>query len=297
MKRLVFAVFACLLISTSAQSTASASTSASLVTSAKAHMGTPYRYGGTTTSGFDCSGYTQFVFEKEGVSIPRSTDQQYSTGKSVAKSNLQTGDLVFFNTSGHGVSHVGIYIGSSKFIHASTSRGVMISSINDPAYWGKRYIGARRVKDFSAETTIASIPQVQYATRAEIAEILAKELNLSSTTNEATFTDISTSHPQYDVIAAVAEAGIFSGNSAGQFKPDDYLTRSELAKVLVGAFNIPIVSGTTPFTDVSTSNWANDYINTLYVNELTAGYTDGTYGTTKNVTSNEFKLFINRLSK
>ncbi|WP_262173889.1 C40 family peptidase [Saccharococcus sp. Marseille-Q5394] len=297
MKRIIFLVFACLLISTSTHDTASASTSTSLVSTAKAYMGTPYKYAGTTTSGFDCSGYTQFVFKREGVSIPRTTTQQYSTGKSVAKSNLQSGDLVFFNTSGNGVSHVGIYIGSSNFIHASTSRGVMISSINDPAYWGKRYIGARRVSDFSAETTIASTPQVNYATRGEVAEILAQELNLSSKASNQEFTDISTSHPQHEAIAAVGEAGIFTGNTAGEFMPNNYLTRSELAKVLVGAFDLPLTPGTTPFTDVSTSNWANDYINTLYTNKLTTGYADGTFGTTNKVTSSELLLFIERLSK
>ncbi|MCM3743943.1 NlpC/P60 family protein [Sporosarcina luteola] len=297
MKRIIFLVFACLLISTSTHDTASASTSNSLVSTAKAYMGTPYKYAGTTTSGFDCSGYTQYVFNKEGVSIPRTTSQQYSTGKSVAKADLQSGDLVFFNTSGAGVSHVGIYIGSSNFIHASTSRGVMISSINDPAYWGKRYIGARRVTDFSAETTIASTPQVNYATRGEVAEILAQELNLSSKASNQGFTDISASHPQHDAIAAVGEAGIFTGNTAGEFMPNNYLTRSELAKVLVGAFDLSLTPGTTPFSDVSTSNWANDYINTLYTNKLTMGYADGTFGTTKKVTSNELLLFIDRLKK
>ena len=295
MKRIIFLVFACLLISTSIYDTASASTSTSLVSTAKAHIGTPYKYGGSTTSGFDCSGYTQYIFKKEGISIPRDTSKQFATGKSVAKSNLQSGDLVFFNTSGRGVSHVGIYIGSNNFIHASSSRGVMISSINDPAYWGKRYLGARRVTDFSAETTIASTQQVNYATRGEVAEILAQELNLTSGAS-TTFSDISTSHPQYDEIAAVGEAGIFTGNSAGEFKPNNYLTRSELAKVLVGAFDLQLTPGTTPFKDVSTSYWANDYINTLYVNELTKGYADGTYGTSQKVTSNELRIFIKRLS-
>lgn len=297
MKKLIFLAFACLLLSTSTPAMASANTSTSLIKSASAYKGTPYKYGGSTTSGFDCSGYTQFVFKKEGIAIPRDTTSQFSTGKSVSKSNLKTGDLVFFNTSGKGVSHVGIYVGSNKFIHASTSKGVTISSINDPAYWGKRYIGARRVKDFSAETTIASAPKVEYATRAEIAQILVNELNLSKTGTETTFSDVSTSHPQYNVITAAADAGIFTGNSEGQFNPDDYLTRSQLAKVLVEAYHLPIKSGSTPFKDVSSSNWANDYINTLYVNKLTSGYADGTFGTNNKVTSSEFKLFMSRLKK
>lgn len=297
MKRMMFLVFACLLLSTSTPAMASASSATSLIQTASAYKGTPYRYGGTTTAGFDCSGYTQFVFKKEGLSIPRDTKSQYATGKSISKSNLKTGDLVFFNTFGKGASHVGIYVGSSKFIHASTSRGVMVSSINDPAYWGSRYIGARRVNNFQAETTIASAPEVDYATRAEIAQILVEELNLSVPTDGPTFKDVTTAHPQYKVIAAAAEAGIFSGNSAGEFMPDDYLTRSQLAKVLVEAYDMPIVAGKTPFKDVAQSNWANNYINTLYKNGITSGYTDGTFGTNKKVTANEFKIFMSRLSK
>lgn len=297
MKKFMFLLFACLLFSTSTPAMASANSSTSLVKTASAFKGVPYRYGGSTTSGFDCSGYTQFVFKKEGISIPRDTGSQYRLGKAVSKSNLATGDLVFFNTSGKGVSHVGIYVGASNFIHASTSRGVMVSSINDPAYWGKRYIGARRVKSFTSETSIASTPTIDYATRAEIAEILVAELNLSTSGSDMSFADVSVSHPKHDVITAAADAGIFSGNSEGQFNPDEYLTRSQLAKVLVEAFNIPLESGDTPFSDVSTSNWANDYINTLFVNKLTSGYSDGTYGTNNKVTSNEFKTFIDRIAK
>ena len=64
----------------------------------------------------------------------------------LVKTNLETGDLVFFNTSGKGVSHVGIYIGDGKFSHASTSRGVRVDKLNDPYYWGKRYVGAKRIR-------------------------------------------------------------------------------------------------------------------------------------------------------
>jgi len=69
----------------------------------------------------------------------------YASGKAVNKANLETGDLVFFNTTGKGVSHVGIYIGNGEFAHASTSRGVRVDKLNDPYYWGDRYIGAKRV--------------------------------------------------------------------------------------------------------------------------------------------------------
>ncbi|MFD0713135.1 C40 family peptidase [Paenibacillus sp. GCM10027626] len=112
-------------------------------------IGTPYHYGGTTTKGFDCSGFTMYVFKKIGVSISRTSGSQSKLGKKVAKSDLIPGDLVFFNTSGKGISHVGIYVGDNKFAHSSSSKGVTISGLSD-SYYEKRYVTARRV--MSTET-------------------------------------------------------------------------------------------------------------------------------------------------
>ncbi|CAM3264734.1 C40 family peptidase [Filibacter tadaridae] len=297
MKRFLFLVLASLLISTSVPAMASANSSTSLINTARNYMGTPYSYGGTTPSGFDCSGYIQYVFNKAGQSVPRTTGQQYASGKVVSKSNLQTGDLVFFNTSGSGVSHVGIYIGSSNFIHASTSRGVMISSINDPYYWGSRYIGARRVANFtsSAVTQVSKQKaEVKYATRAEIAEILAEKLNLKNNGSESAFTDVSSNHPNSAAIVSVAAAGIFTGNSLGEFNPDDYLTRAQLAKVLVEAFNLQGKTDSS-FKDVSATYWAKGYINTLYYHNITTGYGNGNFGINDKVTANQFKTFMNRI--
>ena len=125
-----------------------------LVTAANSVMGVKYARGGTTAKGFDCSGFVGFVFKKSGVSLPRTSAGMYSTGSKVAKKNLQTGDLVFFNTSGKGVSHVGVYIGGGKFAHSSSSKGVSVSKLNDPYYWGSKYIGAKRV---------ATVTQVAFA--------------------------------------------------------------------------------------------------------------------------------------
>ena len=124
---------------------ASSVSSTKIVSSAKNLVGIKYRFGGTTKAGFDCSGYIGYVYKQNGIKLPRTSAGMYSTGKSVKKANLQTGDLVFFNTSGKGVSHVGMYIGNGKFIHASTSKGVRVDKLNDPYYWGKKYVGAKRV--------------------------------------------------------------------------------------------------------------------------------------------------------
>ncbi|MCL1051913.1 NlpC/P60 family protein [Shewanella abyssi] len=106
--------------------------------------GTPYRFGGMSKSGVDCSGFVALGFnDKFGVKLPRTTDEQRSVGKSVSKNQLREGDLVFFKT-GWSTRHVGIYIGNDQFLHASTSQGVMISSLNN-RYWKQKYWLSRRL--------------------------------------------------------------------------------------------------------------------------------------------------------
>lgn len=116
----------------------------SIIKIAEKYLKTPYRFGGESPKGFDCSGFVKFVYAQHGKKLPRSADVQYKVGKKVERGKLKPGDLVFFNTYGKGVSHVGIYYGDGKFIHASSSRGVMFSKLKEP-YWHSRYLGARRI--------------------------------------------------------------------------------------------------------------------------------------------------------
>lgn len=117
-----------------------------IINTAKNLLGTRYIYGGTTTNGFDCSGYIQYVFAQNGVELQRTAAQQYTyNGTSVAKSDLQAGDLVFFSSSSQSVGHVGMYVGDGQFIHSSSGAGqVIITSLNT-AYYVSHYVGAKRV--------------------------------------------------------------------------------------------------------------------------------------------------------
>ena len=110
-------------------------------------IGSPYRYGGTTPRGFDCSGFTSYVFrESVGVQLPRTASEQYAAaGQPVAREALVAGDLVFFRQSGRRIDHVGIYVGEGRFIHAPSRGGrVRIDALSNP-HWTRTYQGARRL--------------------------------------------------------------------------------------------------------------------------------------------------------
>ncbi len=129
-------------------STVSPSASASdIVSVAQQYLGVPYVYGGSSPSGFDCSGFTMYVFAQVGISLPHGATSQLSYGTEVSRSNLQPGDLVFFQDYGAVASHVGIYIGGDQFIHASSSSGnsrcVTTSSLSE-SYYASHYLTARR---------------------------------------------------------------------------------------------------------------------------------------------------------
>ncbi|MGD8367825.1 MAG: NlpC/P60 family protein [Desulfobacterales bacterium] len=116
-----------------------------LVNTARGYIGLPYRWGGASPrQGFDCSGLTMTVYRLNGLNLPRSSRQQYRTGTPVPRNRLQPGDLVFFDTAGRGtVSHVGLYAGSGKFIHAPKSGGTIRSERLQNPYFRRRYVGAR----------------------------------------------------------------------------------------------------------------------------------------------------------
>jgi cell wall-associated NlpC family hydrolase len=116
-----------------------------LAGTALALRGIPYRNGGTDPSGFDCSGFTQYVFSQYGVALPREVREQYRVGKTIGPEELAPGDIVFFSTTEPGPSHVAIAIGGDEFVHAPSSTGVVRVEHLNSTYWAPKFLGAKRV--------------------------------------------------------------------------------------------------------------------------------------------------------
>jgi len=113
-----------------------------VIASGKKYLGKPYVWGGTGPDGFDCSGLMQTIFAENGIGIPRGAKDQYKEARKIERKELRPGDLIFFETYAKGVSHVGIWVGDGKFLHAESSdAGVTITPVSIP-YWDNRYCGA-----------------------------------------------------------------------------------------------------------------------------------------------------------
>lgn len=117
----------------------------SIVDTAMQYLGVPYVWGGTSSSGFDCSGLVYYVYKEHGYSINRTAASIYQNGTYVEKENLQVGDAICFSTSSSSIGHVGIYIGDNQFIHASSGAGKVVISGLDESYYTRNYVGARRI--------------------------------------------------------------------------------------------------------------------------------------------------------
>ena len=119
-----------------------------LVGTALSLRGVPYRNGGADPNGFDCSGFTQYVYAQYGVALPREVREQFGSGKRVDMDKVAPGDLLFFDTEpkgSPGPTHVGIAIGGDQFVHAPSSTGVVRVERTSASYWAARFLGARRI--------------------------------------------------------------------------------------------------------------------------------------------------------
>jgi hypothetical protein len=318
--KIVFLAFVLLLVSPLKQALAASFTGYQVVDYAKNFLGVRYVYGGTTPNGFDCSGFTSYVYKHFGISLPRTSGSQFSIGKSVSKSSMLPGDLVFFrNTYRSGISHVGIYIGENKFINAASS-GVGIASLSS-SYWSSKYAGAKRVlpqpvgslfkdlgdshpalgaiKELNNEGIIKGYSNGLYhpddaVTRGQAAAVINRALHLTAPSS-SNFKDVSTSNPFAADIAAIEKAGIIQGYSDGTFRPYDPMTRAQMAVIVTKAFqkNVSIASSSKPaYQDVPSSYWAFAEINTIHNIDKTTVYQTSKYRAGDKTTRADFAAAI-----
>ncbi|KAB7707441.1 hypothetical protein F9802_06725 [Bacillus aerolatus] len=283
-----------------------ASIGESMIDFGKKFMGVPYVWGGTTPRGFDCSGFTQYVYKNEGVSIPRTTDQQYKIGTSVSKSELVPGDLIFYkNTYRQGISHVGIYAGNNMVLNATSSKGIALVSMND-SYWGPKYAGAKRVVEHfdgfkDVEKTDATYEAItaltdknviqgfddytfrpdQPVTRGQAAAIINRVLDRKPVVMSH-FKDVPKSNRFAVDIAAIREAGIINGFPDKTFRPDEYMSRTEMAVIVQRAFDLKLgnaAAASNSYADVGNQYWAYEPIITMSaIDKVGVFKTDKYYG-------------------
>jgi cell wall-associated NlpC family hydrolase len=117
-----------------------------LIRTAMGFRGVPYRNGGTDPSGFDCSGFVQYVFAQHGLALPREVQQQYKFGEPIDPKDARTGDLIYFSTVGDGATHVGLIVDGEQFVHAPSSKGVVRVERFSTRYWADRLVGVKRLK-------------------------------------------------------------------------------------------------------------------------------------------------------
>lgn len=298
-----------------ANGVAATPTGGDVVNLAYKYEGVPYLYGGTTPSGFDCSGLVQYVYKEVGVTLPRTSKEQYTIGTEVSKNDLQEGDLLFFSSlATSGITHVGIYVGNNNFISSTTSSGVKVYSINN-SYWSGIYTGAKRVLGPQSSISFSDLATTHFAsdavqyltsqgiingyadgtfrptqsvTRGQAAAIINRVLQYTPK-NTLSFKDVSSGHIFAKDIAAMKELGIIQGFVDGTYRPNDTMTRAQMAVIVKNAFNLQLANISSSeanklYSDISSSYWAFTEIITMHVIDQTTGFKTSTYRPTSNAT-------------
>ncbi|RFU69554.1 hypothetical protein D0469_09220 [Peribacillus saganii] len=285
---------------------------------AKSFQGVPYKMGGSTPSGFDCSGFLIYVFKEIGISLPRTAAEQYNIGTKVERDDLQPGDLVFFsNTYKPGISHSGIYVGDNSFISATSSKGIDIVSLSN-SYWGPKYAGAKRVitageykdipqshfayeavKQLSTQQIILGFEDQTFkpadsVTRGQAAAIINRVLKESPKSLNS-YHDVPASSRFAKDIAAIKELGIINGFPDGTFRPESTMTRAQMAVIVDKAFKLGtknVTSAAAVYADVPSSYWAHDAIVLMNKIDITTGFKTETYRIADSATRADFSAAI-----
>ncbi|ARK24115.1 hypothetical protein SporoP37_05080 [Sporosarcina sp. P37] len=271
--KLVMAMFLMGTIQFTILNKVSAANSDEIASYAEKFYSTPYKFGGTTPSGFDCSGYIRYVFNEFNISLPRTSADQFRVGTSVSKENLMPGDLVFFaNTYKKGISHTGIYLGNNEFISAK-SRGVLKADLKTDPYWAPKYAGAKRI----ATTKVAFDP-LQVKSAEQMSEV---------------FKDLSVEHPAYEAIIALNEIGVIKGYEDSTFKPEKSITRGQAAAMINRELNLEASTQVT-FKDVAIDHHFAADIAALNEAGILQGYETGEFGLNDKLTRAHLAAIVDR---